>query len=130
MLTNIKLLLKIGSTDTSITVIDRYDNILQTIHDAREILLENKIDLPNTLILLINNPTNSFVQLQDLWLGGIKLPKNILEQVGNFTDTKSNSTYTTYWTTSGKATINFHSNDFIQYHLINGNKFYKIKDYK
>ena len=129
MLTNIKLLLKIGSTDTSITVTDRYDNILQTIHDAREILLENKIDLPNTLTLLINNPTNSFVQLQDLWLGGIKLPKSILEQVGNFTDTKSTSTYTTYWTTSGKATINFHSNDFIQYHLINGNKFYKIKDY-
>jgi len=123
MITNIELLLKIGSTDTSITVTDRYDNILQTIYGTQEILLENKIDLPNSLNLLINNPTNSFVHLQNLWLGGIKLSESILCQIGNFTDTKSNSTYTTYWTTSGKATINFHSNDFIQYHLINGNKF-------
>jgi len=122
MFTNIKLLLKTGSTDILITVTDRYDNVLQTIYGAREILLENKIDLPNTLTLHIDNPTNLFVQLQDLWLGGIKLPKNILCQISNFTDTKSNLTCTTYWTTSGKATINFHSNDFIQYHLINGNK--------
>jgi hypothetical protein len=122
MLTNIKLLLEIGSDSTRIIVSDRHKNVLQTIYNVQEVLIENKIEFPNTLTLAIDNPTGTFIKLKDLWLGGIKLPKNVLYQIGNFTDTKSNSTYTTYWTTSGTATINFHSNDFIQYHLIYGNK--------
>ena len=128
MLTNIKLLLEIGSDSTRIIVSDRHKNVLQTTYypwtsnNVQEVLIENKIELPNTLTLAIDNPIGTFIKLKDLWLGGIKLPENLLYQISNFTDTKSNSTYTAYWTTSGTATINFHSNDFIQYHLMYGNK--------
>ena len=84
--------------------------------------LEEKIELPNKIILDVSTITS--IKLKELWLGNIKLSNTMLDQICMFTNLKDIRKITTFWDSSGRVLIDFFSPDFIQYHLIYGNKFY------
>lgn len=122
-MTNIKLLLTTDAHDLNISASCR-EYVLDIDYAPREITITGKINLPNKITLSLKNFHGSFIKLQKIQLGTIDIPSQKLSQICNFTDSHGNSFISSYWKTPGTISIDFFSADFIQYHLINGNKFF------
>ena len=124
---DLKLLLEFQSIDNPMHVI--LNDQRSTLADIKnintnQIEINTKITFPNTLTFqLCNHTKNNFVILKQLWVGGIKLQKNILDQICVFQPKNQNKTIiTTDWYDNGIVNIEFSTPDFIQYHLTYNNK--------
>lgn len=117
MLTSLKLHLE-GTADVKIC--DR-TGLLTDFQCRQQAVIQEKIELPNRLTFNIN--THGSLELKELWLGNIKLPQWILYQICTFTNIDNTDKITTFWNSPGTVSIDFFAPDFIQYHLIYGNKF-------
>lgn len=94
--------------------------------NTKIIEIDTKITFPNTLTFqLSNHSSNAFVKLQQLWVGGIRLQQNIIDQICLFQPENQNTTIVTNnWYHNGTIKIEFFTPDFIQYHLIYNNKIF------
>lgn len=131
--TELKLLLEFQSIDDPMHVIlnDQYGTLADIKNiTTNQIQIITKITFPNTLSFQLHNHTNNnFVTLKQLWIGGIELQKNILDQICLFQPTNQNkTTITTNWHNNGIVNIEFFAPDFIQYHLIYNNKINQYLD--
>jgi hypothetical protein len=126
MLTDVTLVL--ASHDIlnkiSLTISDRNGPVEQS--DLFKSQFNLKFTFPNTLsIKLLFDPAGApgSVYLESLVIGGLALPTGILDQICQFTPKNSNqSIITRHWHDSGNIAIDFFSADWVQYHLLYGNK--------
>jgi len=84
-----------------------------------------ELKFPNTFYIDIVNsgPESMSINIKNLSLSGLKLTDAILDQICWFTPVNhKESKITRNITTSGTVYIDFFSADWIQYHLIYGNK--------
>lgn len=97
-----------------------------------------KVTLPTKLLIKVNNKnyrtdtkidsnnnivSNKYIELKQLWLGGIELNSQILPQICSYTHNNSPSQhFTTFWDHNGNIEIEFFDKHFIQYHLHYNNK--------
>lgn len=127
--------LKFGNCNGTMDVnIYSDDQLIISIVDPLEenIIVDTLLSLPCKLIISLSgknaNDTklnnglivaDKYVQLTALSLGNIPVnPKNLFD-ICNINDSKKD----TYWGFNGKVTINFDEENFIAWHLKNGNIF-------
>ena len=126
MHTDLKLILECvtPSTGLQITIHDRTD-ILATVNDISQIETELnfKVSIPNQLTFVIENSNSNTVTLKKCSLGGLEITTSMLNQICNFTPSgASEPIVTTNWWQDGKVVIDFFAGDWVQYHLLYGNK--------
>lgn len=110
-------------TNACILLASRQEHIA-TITPGKNIKLDFEFSVPNQLTFVLTNlgPQASVV-LKKCSLGGLELSQNILYQICNFVPVSTNEPLvTTKWWEDGKVTIDFFAGDWIQYHLLYGNK--------
>ena len=100
---------------------------LGTVSDCREriMVFTSNLEFPNQLRIELSssNATPKSAKLLSLDLGGLFLPKNILDQICQFCPTGSDHPMiTTEWHSEGTVIIDFFANNWIEYHLLYGNK--------
>jgi hypothetical protein len=125
---DLKLLLEFENFPTGmyIAIHDRNSEMarIDSLHEYKnEILL--KISLPNQvkIMLVTTGEKSCSIKLDSLVLGGLRLPKNILDQICRFTPSNSDSEFiVTNWWSEGVVYIDFFAADWVQYHLLYGNK--------
>jgi len=85
------------------------------------------IDFPNRLFFDLSVPQNNNIRLNQIILSGLELNARILDQICNFQPTGSSDTITVTrsWNQSGTVFIDFFAQDWVQYHLLYGNKINK-----
>ena len=84
-----------------------------------------KFILPNCITFTVSNipPGYNSVELQSCSLGGLELGKDILNKICHYTPSDTGTEIvSTRWWTDGKAKIDFYAQDWVQYHLLHGNK--------
>lgn len=82
------------------------------------------ISFPNRLRIQITGIRSGAVRLNRACLGLLELPKSIIQQICIFQATDTNApTVTPNWHTNGEVCIDFFANNFIEYHLLYGNRF-------
>lgn len=126
MLIKLDLDLEVGHVPGNMQVVftDRY-NQLSCIESVDQLSIKLSFDfsVPNQLFIDILNQDSNFIRLKTCRLGGLDLPQHILNQVCQFIPSGSKQqTITTLWNQSGKVYIDFFAADWIQYHLLYGNK--------
>ena len=86
------------------------------------------IPFPNTLYIDIENTQDdTFVQIESMFLSGLAIPKHIIDQIFYFTKLESSdTTVITSWVGNGVVKIDFFAADYVQYHLLYGNKISKL----
>lgn len=109
----------------AISVLD-HDQLLDfTKSNQLHVACSTKIQLPAQLKIVISGcEPNQSVECNKLVLGGLLLSNSILNQVCQFTadsDCKT-PTVTTRYYSDGIISIDFFAADWIQYHLLYGNK--------
>jgi hypothetical protein len=114
------------SDNTQVILEDRYGQITKTIlsNDSR-VELNFKFSVPNQLRFILKNINSegSSVTLKSLILGGLPLPQHIIEQICCFTPINStHSSVLPCWYQEGEITVDFFAGDWVQYHLLYGNK--------
>lgn len=124
--TDLKLILEYvtPSAELQITIHDR-TSILATVGDISQLETELtfKILVPNQLTFVIENSNSNPVTLKKCSLGGLEIPTSILNQICNFTPLgEADPIVTTNWWQDGKVVIDFFAGDWVQYHLLYGNK--------
>jgi hypothetical protein len=127
MPTDIKLILEFShvSTNMCVTLQDR-EQLIAEISKVDDLVVELnfKFSIPNQLLFHIKQLGSeaASVALKKITLGGLDLTPNILDQICNYTPVNlDKSIVTTMWQ-QGKANIDFFAADWIQYHLLYGNK--------
>lgn len=110
-----------------LTFTDRDHTILQTVSfDVSGIQCATMdIPFPNTVLIKIaNHQGHDFdIQLESLTLSGLALPNHILDQICFFcANNGTNSTVVRSWHRAGTVTIDFFALNWIEYHLLYGNK--------
>jgi hypothetical protein len=86
--------------------------------------LNFKLSIPNQLFFDLKKFNSDLlsVTLKKIILGGLELTPTILGQICNYTPLNLNkSIITTTWQ-EGKVNIDFFAEDWVQYHLLYGNK--------
>jgi len=126
MYIDLKLILECvtPSTGLQITIHDR-SSILATVNNISQIETELnfKVLVPNQLTFVIANSSSNPVTLKKCSLGGLEIATSILNQICNFTPLgASDPIVTTNWWQDGKVVIDFFAGDWVQYHLLYGNK--------
>ena len=130
--TDLKLILECvtPSAGLQITLYDR-TGILATVSDISQIETELsfKVSVPGQLTFVIENSNSNPVTLKKCSLGGLELATSILNQICNFTPSgASEPIVTTNWWQDGKVVIDFFAGDWVQYHLLYGNKIFVYRD--
>lgn len=135
MLTN-KLNISFECSDSSclykILIRDRQniivDNIAFDTIQAQSVSFD--LEFPNRLFFDLSIPQGSVVKLNRFVLSGLEMNVRILDQICNFQPTNSDTiTVTRTWDQSGTAFIDFFAQDWVQYHLLYGNKINKHDPY-
>jgi hypothetical protein len=121
MVTNIKLKFGFGNGLVKFTINDHYKTVAIVSGSNESIMIKEKIEIPNTLEFNISHCENSYLKILQIWLGGVEIPGWFLNQICNFY-VDNDKSITTYWNKPGLVKLEFFSPDFIQYHLIYGNK--------
>lgn len=113
-----------NNNDAFILLKTRQETITTILPSKNDIELNFKASVPEQLTFMLSNlGPNASVVLKKCSLGGLELPKSILDQICNFVPASTNkSIITTNWWENGKVTIDFFAGDWIQYHLLYGNK--------
>ena len=86
------------------------------------------LSFPNTLYIEIENRghNNFLIHLEKIKLSGLSLPDQIIDQICQFRQTGTDvTTISRSWNQLGTVSIDFFASDFIQYHLLYGNKITK-----
>lgn len=84
------------------------------------------INFPNRLFFDVSIPQDNNIQLNQIKLSGLDLNACILDQICNFQPSDSDTiTITRSWNQSGTVFIDFFAQDWVQYHLLYGNKINK-----
>ena len=119
---------------TQVILEDRYSQLAEIVSsDDSQVVLNFKFSLPNQLRFILKNINSkgSSVTLKSITLGGLPLPQYIIEQICYFTPTGQEGNYLYCWPQEGEVTIDFFAGDWLQYHLLYGNKitFENLKEY-
>ena len=126
MKVDFKLVLEFVSDthNACILLSDRQESIATIYPSKKDIELCFKFSVPNQLTFVLNNlGPQTMVALKQCWLGGLELPQSILNQICSFAPASTNeSLITTQWWEDGKVKIDFFAEDWVQYHLLYGNK--------
>jgi len=128
MHTDLNLILEFSHPGDNIQVVleDRYSRLTEIIStDALQVELNFKFSLPNQLHFILKNinSKDSTVTLKSLILGGLPLPQHIIEQICYFKATNStHGMFLPCWGQEGETTVDFFAGDWVQYHLLYGNK--------
>ena len=132
MLSNIKILLEFHSTNDPmhLTLTDRNGILVDIKNIATEQhLINTNVNFPNTLTFnLSNHSNNKYIKIKQLWIGGLEIPKHILEQICVFRPENQPEMVITDWYNNGQVVIELFTTDFIQYHLMYGNKLNQYLD--
>lgn len=103
---------------------DVINNIIFT--DKTEQTIAFDMSFPNRLFFDLSIKDGNSIRLTKLILSGLPINENILDQICIFQSQDSDTTIVTrQWTQSGNAFIDFFAQDWIQYHLLYGNKINK-----
>lgn len=94
-------------------------------HDGDYLTMSAQITVPDTLILHLQGLSTGNLRLVDLNLGGLSLHNKILDQICHYTDVDGNQQIMREWHKDGTVMIDFFAKDWLQYHMIYGNKFYR-----
>jgi hypothetical protein len=118
------------SHDLAITLKDRNNTIINTITFEDDTKKSTTFDLsfPNTLKIKLTNAAdgNFSVHLESVKLSGLYLTDQILDQICHVHFLDSDTTLVSRtWNQSGVISIDFFAADWIQYHLLYGNKITK-----
>lgn len=116
----------VATKSIEILVNDRYHLLENTVATTPLTKLDIKIKFPNTLKIYLNIPDTLVrpIRLEKLSLGGLALAENVLDQICQYTPAGSNDVLVTRdWHKSGSISIDFFAADWVQYHLLYGNKF-------
>lgn len=125
MLTNIQLVLDIPTSAIDIGLSDRHGqlNYKKLVQDNNEVKFNFGINFPNQLIFSINGVLpGQCVQVKEMWVGTLKLPESIVCQIFSFVDHSGSEMIVHRWPSNGTATVNLFAEDWVQYHLLYGNK--------
>jgi len=128
MLSDIKLQLEFVTWPETMSLMIRdRDQILVPCHRPDESLrtFDFNISFPNQISFVLENNAASPrpVRLISLILGGLALPKHILDQICRYQNHDTGQEIiTTDWITSGTVVIDFFTSNWIEYHLIYGNR--------
>jgi len=118
------------SHDLSITLKDRNNTRINTItfeDDTKKSTTFN-LSFPNTLKIELTNTAdgNFSVHLESVKLSGLYLTDQIVDQICHVHFPDSDTTLVSRtWNQSGVISIDFFAADWIQYHLLYGNKITK-----
>lgn len=84
------------------------------------------LDFPNRLFFDVTIPQDNTIRLKQIILSGLELNTFTLDQVCNFQPIGATDiTVTRVWGQSGTVFVDFFAQDWIQYHLLCGNKINK-----
>jgi hypothetical protein len=113
--------------NVDLTFTDRDDKILHTLNfnvsETKGVTID--VPFPNTVFINIADHQKHGVdiRLESLILSGLPLPDHILDQICSFcADDDTSSSVTRSWHRNGKVTIEFFAMNWIEYHLLYGNK--------
>ena len=125
---NLTLVLEFShpSDNTQVILEDRYGQLAEIVSsNDLQVKINSKFSLPNRLRFILKNinSQSACVTLKSLILGGLPLPQHIIEQICCFTPINStHSSVLSCWYQEGEITIDFFAGDWVQYHLLYGNK--------
>jgi hypothetical protein len=88
------------------------------------------LEFPNTLYIDIVNNTGdaTLIKIKNITLSGLRLTDEILNQICNFKESATETTTVTRNITgTGEVSIDLFAEDWIQYHLLYGNKIQQLK---
>lgn len=126
MLIDFNLTLNFASTNGSACALlkSRQQSIATITPSNSDIELNFKLSVPDQLTFVLSElGQQASVVLKKFSLGGLELPQSILDQICIFVPVSSNqSLITPEWWEDGKVTIDFFAGDWVQYHLLYGNK--------
>jgi len=127
MLSDLKLVLGFDYTprDLEIILYDRHGELARVVaQDLIESTINLKFSIPNQITFVISNLQSgpNLVKLKKCSLGGLELTQSILDQICMFTPLGDEPIVTTNWWKDGKVIIDFFANNWVQYHLLYGNK--------
>jgi hypothetical protein len=134
MLTN-KLTLTFVSnktvSGTTLCLNDRFGSLNNNLSFAEHTEATTTFDIlfPNTLCIEIKNSDHNecVIHLKSMSLSGLALPENILDQICHYRPLDSDvATVTRHWHQIGAVTIDFFAANWVQYHLLYGNKIIKL----
>lgn len=122
--TNIQLLLNFSHADTDLKI-SNSDGELNFL--TQQTGLQSKISFyttfPNQLSFTIQNRLpDHWAEVEEMWVGSLKLPKSIITQIFLCTDQDNNTKITSYWKNNCVITVDLFAGDWVQYHLLYGNK--------
>ena len=127
MFTDLKLILEFSHQPDNmfVTVSDR-NGLIADISSIGDLLVELnfKFSIPNQLLFdlkKLGSPPAS-VTLKKVILGGLELTPNILGQICQFIPVGSDNPIVMPTWQEGKVNIDFFAEDWVQYHLLYGNK--------
>jgi len=127
MPTDLRLILEFShvSDNMCVTLQDR-DQLIAEISKINNSVVELnfKFSIPNQLLFHIKQLGSeaASVSLKKITLGGLDLAPNILDQICNYTPANLDKFIVTTTWQQGKVNIDFFAADWIQYHLLYGNK--------
>jgi hypothetical protein len=114
------------SDNTQVILEDRRGQLAEIVSsNDPQVKINSKFLLPNQLRFILKNINfqSASVTLKSLILGGLPLPQHIIEQICCFTPINStHSIFLPCWNQEGEVTIDFFAGDWVQYHLLYGNK--------
>lgn len=114
------------SDNTQVILEDRYGQLAEIVSsNDPQVKINSKFSLPNQLRFILKNidSQSACVTLKSLILGGLPLPQHIIEQICCFTPINSTrSIVLPCWHQEGEIIVDFFASDWIQYHLLYGNK--------
>lgn len=90
--------------------------------DGKHIIIKCKILLPNNANIKISGLDNPPLQLESCRLGGLLMSKAMIDQICIFYPDNGDRIVTPNWWTNGNVNIDFFSPDWVQYHLLYGNR--------
>jgi hypothetical protein len=125
MLTNIQLLLKMSHPGVKVEILTKAGKITEAV-SGQDLTtkVKFKIDFPNRVEFLINNLADpgQWIEVQEIWIGSLKLPKSITCQIFELVDNNNNTHISEHWNRNGTVTVNLFAEDWVQYHLLYSNK--------
>jgi hypothetical protein len=127
MNTDLKLVLEFSHVPNSMHLMirDRNSLIAEVLSiDNSLVELNFKFSLPNQLLFDLKKigVNSSSVTLKKIVLGGLELTSGILEQICQFTPIGAEKYVILPIWGEGKVNIDFFASDWVQYHLLHGNK--------
>jgi len=127
MLTNFKICVECSHNDGSISLeISDRNAVLHTVNNIcqTQTEIDFQVTFPNRLTIKIDTGVHGdrWVKVYKVKIGTLEVPKHIYCQIFNFCSLNGATLITDFWHNSGVVTVDLFAKNWVQYHLLYGNK--------